>query len=72
MDYNLVYFLQPATDLKMFPDFFSEALNKMYTETQGKYVPHTAADARNSLWAYWTQVPALQDSSFKLNQDTAD
>jgi hypothetical protein len=71
MDYNLVYFLQPATDLKMFPDFFSEALNKMYTETQGKYVPHTAADARNSLWAYWTQVPATTGFVFKLNQDTA-
>jgi hypothetical protein len=71
MDYDLVYFLQPATDLKMFPDFFSEALNKMYTETQGKYVPHTAADARNSLWAYWTQVPATTGFVFKLNQDSA-
>ena len=71
MDYNLVYFLQPATDLQMFPDFFSEALQKMYTETQGKYVPHTAADARNSLWAYWTQVPATTGFVFKLNQDSA-
>jgi hypothetical protein len=67
-DFNLVYFLQPATDLNMFPPFFLEAVNKMF-ESKG-YNPHMRADLRDSNWVYWTQIPSTTGFAMKLNQES--
>jgi hypothetical protein len=69
-DFNMVYFLQPSTDLNMFPPFFAEAVQKMF-ESQKGYNPHMGADLRNSNWVYWTQIPSTVGFAFKLNQDNA-
>jgi hypothetical protein len=68
-DFNCTYFLQPATDLNMFPPFFSEAVDRMF-KSKGGYNPHMRADLRDSNWVYWTQVPSTTGFAMKLNQES--
>lgn len=69
-DFNLIYFLQPATDLNMFPPFFAESVQKMF-DAKREYIPHIGVDLRGSSgWVYWQQIPPDVGFAFKLNQES--
>jgi hypothetical protein len=68
-DMNLLWFINPGVDIKMYPDFF----RKKYVELWGdgktnKYIPSASPSLRDGNYVYWQQVPCDVGWVFKLNQ----
>jgi len=71
MDFNMLYFLNPGIDIKMFPDFFLNSFNEMMTKSNRKYVPDLPVDLRGeSSWAFWQSVPPQEGMVFKMSSET--
>ena len=74
--FNMVYFLQPGVDIRMFPSFFGKKFNTIFggSDKVSTYNPSLIADHRDSSWVYWQDVPIGQDPfgwCFKLNSEVA-
>jgi len=74
--FNLIYFLQPGVDIRMFPGFFSKKFNTIFNGNNnvGMYNPSLVADSRDSSWIYWTDIPIGEDPfgwCFKLHPEIA-
>lgn len=69
-DFNMMYFLQPGTDidgyLPEFKDYYARMLksDKMYNPTSNAWL-------RDSSWTYWVQTNASNNWCFKFNSNIA-
>lgn len=68
--FNMMHFLLPGVDLKMYPKFFSEKFRTLWGEGKNKeYIPSLPPELRGkSEWIYWVDVPVNVGWVFKLNQ----
>ena len=73
--FNMIWFLQPGTDLRMYDPFFSEKYNELWGEGKqqvASYIPSLSPfDRGKSSWVYWVDVPPDVGWAFKLSPETA-
>jgi hypothetical protein len=72
--FNFVYFLQPGTDLALFPPFFKEKFGEFWIKNKGQqsYLPALAPDLRgNSSWVWWQDLPPSIGWVWKMNPSMA-
>lgn len=71
-DFNMMYFLQPGTDINGYLPEFKEYYSRMLKNSGGKmYNPTASAWSRDTSWTYWVQTNALNNWCFKFNSNMA-
>lgn len=71
--FNMLWFLQPGVDLRMYPPFFKEKYAKFIkSKPMGGYVPSLPSEMRgNSSYIYWQDIPSTVGWCFKFNPEIA-
>lgn len=72
-DFDMMWFVQPAVSLDMYPPFFTRMYRKIFkTQDTMNYNPASSLDTRNGTWTYWTQTsPEEGFVAFKLFPEIA-
>lgn len=69
-DFNMMYFLQPGTDINGYLPEFMDYHSRML-QAKKQYNPTTDAWSRDSSWVYWVQTSAINNWCFKFNPTMA-
>lgn len=73
-DFNMLYFIEPAINIDMFPEVFKEYWNRVFpngVDTTINYTPANPANARDSAYMYMTQTDPSIFWQFKFDTEVA-
>jgi hypothetical protein len=72
--FNMYWFLQPGTDIDMYPSFFKKKYKEIWGDSNKTrtYDPALPPEARGrSSWIYWIDIPSDLGVCFKLTPELA-
>jgi hypothetical protein len=69
VSFDFSYFLQPGIDISLFPRFFAQKFNEIFSgDGKNKYNPHLSPELRgNSQYIYWVDLPPDVGWVFKFD-----
>lgn len=71
-DFNMLWFIQPAVDINMYPPVFKEYFSRAFRNGVPKYIPSSPLNERDGSWVYWVQTgPEDGMWAFKFSPEIA-
>lgn len=70
MSFNLLWFMIPGVDLRLYSPFFKKKFNEFMKANSQGYNPALSVDNRgNSSWVYWYDLPVSEGWVFKMTPE---